>query len=388
MLTKDFDFELPEKFIAQNPSEPRDHSKLLIFDTKTNKIFHRKFYNLPEFLNQEDVLVINRSKVIPARILWEEKTEEREIFLLKEIKELKGKEENHQELVKNSIKFKTLVRPGKKFKKGDQGKIIHQKLEINWEVLEILEDGERIIRFFRNFNQNSQKNLDIKEILEKFGKIPLPPYIKHSQALDNQYQTIYAKEKGSVAAPTAGLHFTKDLFKKLEQKGIEKEEVILHVGRGTFLPVKSEKISDHKMHSEEFELPEAVAKRLNKKQKNIIAVGTTSVRVLESCFDKKKGFIPQRSATEIFIYPGHYQWKSVNKLITNFHLPKSTLIMLVASFIENKFQEKYLEKKEKIDPKTKSQITKEAISRILEIYEIAKENNYRFYSFGDAMLII
>jgi S-adenosylmethionine:tRNA ribosyltransferase-isomerase len=210
-------------------------------------------------------------------------------------------------------------------------------------------------------------NRDIEEV----GQVPLPPYINNNKVAFSRYQTVYSKEKGSVAAPTAGLHFTKRFIKKLKEEGICFEEVILHVGRGTFLPVKSEKICDHVMHSEYFELSHEVADRLNSAKKHnrrIIAVGTTSVRVLETSFKKDKGFIPQTAETDIFIYPGNYKWKAVDVLVTNFHLPKSTLIMLVASFLEHKG-------------------VKDPVKKILDLYELAKSKDYRFYSFGDAMLI-
>lgn len=338
MKTTDFDFELPDTFIAQNPAVPRDHSKLMIFDTSSGKIFHKHFYDLGEFLIDGDVLVLNRSKVIPARILFEHQGKEREIFVLKKLE---------------GNLWHVLVRPGKIFKLGMKFQI---EKECDLTVVEIKDDGSRVV----------ETDFDLITL----GQVPLPPYIKSSEADSSQYQTIYAKEKGSVAAPTAGLHFTPELLDGLHKKGVDVEELVLHVGRGTFLPVGSEFLADHIMHSEEFMMPADTAKKLNEalnEHRRIIAVGTTSVRVLESSF--KGSFKAGYGDTNIFIYPGNYQWKVVDALITNFHLPKSTLIMLVASFLENKG-------------------VKRPVDKILELYEIAKANNYRFYSFGDAMMIL
>ncbi len=339
MKTSDFDFELPEEYIATSPTVPRDNCNLLVFNTATGAVFHKKFFEIGEFLNVNDVLVLNRSKVIPARFLFDKK----EIFLLKKL---------------DNDSYQVLVRPGKFFKLG-------VKFEIDkhffGEVRNVLDDGTRVVSF---------SGANVAEKIKSFGKIPVPPYIKADLKNPEDYQTIYAKEEGSVAAPTAGLHFTEKLFEELRNKGVQFEEVILHVGRGTFLPVNVEKLEDHVMHSEVFEMPEDTAFGLNRavdENKRIIAVGTTSVRVLESNFNDK--FRSLSAETDIFIYPGKYRWKIVDGLITNFHLPKSTLIMLVASFLEHKGIE---------DP----------VGKVLELYKIAKENNYRFYSFGDAMLLI
>ncbi|OGJ42183.1 tRNA preQ1(34) S-adenosylmethionine ribosyltransferase-isomerase QueA [Candidatus Peregrinibacteria bacterium RIFCSPLOWO2_02_FULL_39_10] len=342
MRTSLFDYNLPKEFIAKNPLIPRDSSKLLIYDSSKNKVFHKHFYDLKNLLSNNDLLVLNRSKVIPARILFDIDGGKKEIFILKKL---------------DDGKFRVLVKPGKFFKTG---KIFNLNKKVSCEVVGINEDGSRIVK----------ANTDLIEFSMKFGTVPLPPYIKDSSAKDSQYQTVYAKEKGSVAAPTAGLHFTKPLLNILKNKGVSIETVLLHVGQGTFTPVTTEDISKHKMHAEEFEVSETAAKRLNEAKKNgkrIIAVGTTSVRVLESCY--KNGFKPKFGETNIFIYPGNYKWKAVDVLITNFHLPKSTLIMLVASFLENKG-------------------VKNPVQKILELYESAKKNNYRFYSFGDAMMII
>ncbi|MFH1284176.1 MAG: tRNA preQ1(34) S-adenosylmethionine ribosyltransferase-isomerase QueA [Candidatus Peregrinibacteria bacterium] len=343
MKTFEFDYNLPRGFIAQYPAEPRDSSKLMIFDTKKNSVSHVVFRDLADILGSDDVLVVNRSKVIPARILFDADVDagvkKCEVFILKNL---------------GGYRYKAMVKPGKFFTTGRRFRVND---ELFGMVEEIFDDGTRNISFNRS--------------PEKFGKTPLPPYIKNTDVKSSSYQTVYAKEKGSVAAPTAGLHFTPGLIGELKNKGVKFEEVILHVGRGTFLPVKSEDISDHVMHEECYEIPERTAFDLNEAIKNgkrITAVGTTSVRVLESSFDSRKGFVPKTGETDIFIYPGGHDWKCVDALITNFHLPKSTLIMLVASFLEHKG-------------------VKGPVKKILELYELAKENNYRFYSFGDAMFI-
>ncbi len=345
MKTSDFDYNLPQDFIAQNPVSPRHNSKLLVFDSKTDKVFHKKFFNIAEFLMPGDVLVVNRSKVIKARILFKLGDKLCEIFLLRCVRERE---------------YKVLVRPGKAFKEGTSFNI---DKTLKATVKKILEDGTRIVVF--------DYEGDLEKKLEQVGNMPLPPYIKNSDAEDNRYQTVYAKEKGSVAAPTAGLHFTEDLIAALKAKGVIFAELVLHVGLGTFLPVKSENIEDHNMHSEFFEFPGETADTLNSAKsqgRRIIAIGTTSVRVLESSYEVGKGFVPTNGETDIFIYPGSYSWKAVDGLITNFHLPKSTLLMLVASFLENKGWSPPLKK-------------------LLSLYEQAKTNKYRFYSFGDAMFI-
>jgi len=335
--TSDFDYDLPKDFIAQDPLPSRDSSKLLVFDSKSGEVCHRHFRDIVDYLGKDDALVVNRSKVIPARVTFEVNGAEKEVFLLRK---------------KGENVYRSLVRPGDFFTLGRKFKI-HG---IEGEVLEIFEDGTRLVSFSGDV---------LKE-----GHVPLPPYIKNQNVDFERYQTVYAKEAGSVAAPTAGLHFTDGLIDKLVENGVEFEEVILHVGRGTFLPIITENIQDHVMHSEFYELSSNTASSLNaylNEGKRVVAVGTTSVRVLESVFDD--GFEACSGETDIFIYPGSYQWKVVNSLITNFHLPKSTLIMLVASFLESKGIE---------DP----------VAKVLDLYEIAKKENYRFYSFGDAMLII
>lgn len=290
MKTSDFNFDLPERFIAQDPVEPRDSCRLLIFDTASGQIHNKYFRDIVEFLNARDVLVLNKSKVIPARILFEVNGSEKEIFVLKDL---------------GSGRCQALVRPGRYFKIGQVG----QLADVKFRIEDILDDGCRIISF----------DIEISEVLRRFGSMPLPPYIDRSGSEDSQYQTVYADESGSVAAPTAGLHFTDDLLSSLSDVGVDILEVILHVGRGTFLPVGVENLDEHVMHSEEFELSPLVADKLNEARlsnKRIVAVGTTSVRVLESNFDQV--FVPGRGETDIFIYPGKYQWKCVDRLITNF----------------------------------------------------------------------
>ncbi len=346
-LTSDFDYYLPKDFIANSPVSPRDNSKLLVYDSQNDKIYHKHFYEILDLLDNKDVIIRNKSKVISARINFKMNNFNKEIFLLKKLDD--------------SI-YQALVEPGKNFKKD-----IKFPISKNLDVLvkEILDDGSRIIQFINNTNE------DLEILLEDLGEIPLPPYIENKNLDFADYQTVYADPKGSVAAPTAGLHFTEELNKKLQNKEIEIEDVVLHVGRGTFSPVITDIIIDHKMHSENFILDNETAKKLNRYKKEgrkFVSIGTTSVRTLESCYDDKKGFIPCDGETDIFISPGQYQWKAVDKLITNFHLPKSTLIMLVASFLENKN-------------------VKDPVKKILSLYEIAKKENYRFYSLGDAMFI-
>lgn len=342
--TSDFDYDLPESFIAQNPVAPRDHSRLMVFDTATGKVLHKHFYDLAEFLGPDDVLVLNRSKVIPSRILFNYRGRECEIFVLKKL---------------NKDAWQVLVRPGRFFPEGIEFEIkAGHKIRID----RVETDGSRVVK--ADFD------------LIKLGRTPLPPYIKNTRSNEGDYQTVYAREKGSVAAPTAGLHFTDKLLDNLRKKGVAVEEVILHVGLGTFLPVKSEFVEDHKMHSEDFEIPPLTSQNLNRavsEGKRLIAVGTTSVRTLEASFNESASdsdYFPSRfGSTDIFIYPGKYRWKAVEGMITNFHLPRSTLLMLVASFLEHKGVE---------SPALK----------ILDLYEIAKRRGYRFYSFGDAMLIL
>lgn len=324
-----------------HPASPRDHSRLMIVDRKNQTLSHRFFYELPDILNKNHVLVLNRSKVIQARLFplgntLENKKEE--IFLIKKI------DENRHEV---------MVKPGKKFKLGNE-KNITKKLKA--KIIKILPDGKRIIEW----NMTGEK---LDKILEKLGNTPLPPYLKHSTALKEDYQTIYAREKGSSAAPTAGLHFTKNLMNNLKEKNIDTLSLLLHVGPGTFQPVKTKNIENHIMHQEWFSLSKNVAENLNKakkKGKKIVAVGTTTLRTLETCALERK-LKGRTGETDIFIYPG-YKFQYVDALITNFHLPKSTLLMLVCAFAGKEF--------------------------IMKAYREAMKKKYRFFSFGDAMLII
>lgn len=339
MDTKDFDYELDPSFIAQHPEDKRSESKLMILDRKDETIEHKRFYDIFEYLNEGDVLVVNNSKVIPARLFGhrEGKEEALEVFLLTNVE---GK------------RWECLVKPGRKFKIGNKI-IFNEKLQA--EVVDITEEGHRILEM--------QYDGIFNEILNEIGNVPLPPYITERLEDKSKYQTVYAKYDGSVAAPTAGLHFTKELLQKIQDKGIKIAYLTLHVGLGTFKPVTDDKIEEHKMHSEYYILDKENAEIINEANQNgkrVIAVGTTSVRTLESIARKYDKLQADSDWTDIFIYPG-FKFKAIDAMITNFHLPKSTLIMLISSFYNRE--------------------------RILEAYEEAKRNNYRFFSFGDAMLI-
>lgn len=342
MRTKDFYYDLPDSFIAQSPIEPRDCSKLLVYDYDSQTIEHKIFKDIIEYLTPNDVLVFNRSRVIPARIYGhrEGKPEEVvEILLLKKIA---------------NTKYECLVKPGKKFKVGN---VIVFSDDLKARVESINETGERVLNFEVLCGGPVEAQFD------KIGEMPLPPYIKEKLKDKSRYQTVYAKEEGSSAAPTAGLHFTEDLIKRIKEKGVECEEVVLHVGLGTFRPVQVEDVTKHIMHSEEYYVDEETAKRLNEAKKNgkrIIAVGTTSVRTLETVATDNGTICAGHGNTNIFIYPP-YKFKFVDSLITNFHLPESTLLMLVSSLMGKE--------------------------ELFRCYEEAKANNYRFFSFGDAMFI-
>ena len=339
MKTDDFDYYLPEELIAQHPAEKRDHARLLVLDKETGEKEDKFFYDIIDYLNPGDVLVMNDTRVIPARLFGhrEDKEESIEVFLLHNIEEKT---------------WECLVRPGKKMKIGT--KIIFSE-ELSAEVKDIKEDGNRIIEFFYEGIFN--------EILDKLGNMPLPPYIKEELAEPEEYQTVYSKNPGSVAAPTAGLHFTKELLKQIEEKGIKLAYLTLNVGLGTFRPVSVDDVNDHKMHSEFYSISQETADLINEAHANgkrVIATGTTSVRTLETVY-KNKGEITKDSGwTDIFIYPG-FEYKVVDALITNFHLPKSTLVMLVAAFTSQ--------------------------DMILDTYNYAVKEKYRFFSFGDAMFI-
>ena len=333
-------YELPEDLIAQHPKDKRSESLLMLLDRKTGEVSHRKFKEIINFLKSDDILVLNKTKVIPARLFGRKITGAQvEIFLLNQVTE-------------NS--WKCLVRPGKKLKIGTE--IIFRQ-DFKGKIIRHLSEGERIIEF--------EQKKDFWEILDEIGKVPLPPYIKRDATEKDKktYQTVYAKEKGSVAAPTAGLHFTDKLLKQIETKGIKILEVILHVGLGTFRPVKVDNIREHKMHSEYCEISPKVAETINTAKQNgrrIIAVGTTTTRTLESFAEN--GILKSGSHwTDIFIYPGK-SLQIIDGLITNFHMPESTLLMLVSAFA--------------------------GYENIMRAYRIAVEKRYRFFSYGDAMLIL
>lgn len=327
----DFDYHLPDELIAQSPANPRDHARLLVYDRDTRSIKDDYFYNLGDYLPEHSTLVVNNSKVEKCRLLFDD-----------------GKKEIFVTSVRNNNTIEGLVRPGKKFKAG---KTIELAEGVTAEVTNIADDGLRTMIL--------SCDLDAPE-LEPFRHTPFPPYIDQDESLADEYQTVYAKDLGSKAAPTAGLHFTDGLIEKLSALGISKTEVTLHVGLGTFAPVKTEDLQEHTMHSEWFHLTQPTCGHLNN-AKHITAVGTTSVRVLESVRNSSEGFIPQSRETDIFITPG-YEFKATNALITNFHLPKSTLLMLVAAFM--------------------------GFDEMKRVYKHAIEEKYRFYSFGDAMLIL
>jgi len=339
LSTDMFDYELPKEFIAQTPAEPRDHSKLLVYERQTDAVRHRHFYNLPEYLRAGDVLVINETRVLPARLMGR-----RETGGVIELLLLNRREKDIWE---------TLARPGRRIRPGDR--LVFSE-GLSADVLESLEDGGRLVRF----------NYDgvFEEILDALGQMPLPPYITERLENKERYQTVYSKETGSAAAPTAGLHFTPELLNKIREMGVKIVPVLLHVGLGTFRPVKVRDVAEHKMHSEYYSLSPQAADAINKAKASggrIISVGTTSTRVLETVCGEDGVIRAGTGWTDIFIYPG-YKFKCVDCLITNFHLPQSTLLMLVSAFCSRE--------------------------KILEIYEEAKKEDYRFFSFGDAMLII
>lgn len=341
MDVKDFYYDLPQELIAQDPLEDRSSSRLMVLDKITGEVEHRHFKDITEYLRPGDCLVINNTKVIPARLYGVKEGTEAKIEILL----LKRKE--------NDI-WETLVKPGKKCKIGT--KIVFGEGILTGEVVDIVEEGNRLIQFHYEGI--------FEEILDRLGQMPLPPYITHQLQDKNRYQTVYAKYDGSAAAPTAGLHFTPELLQQVRDMGVEIAEVTLHVGLGTFRPVKETDVLKHHMHSEFYKIEQSEADKINKAKKEghrVIAVGTTSTRTLESAADEN-GFLTEKSGwTEIFIYPG-YQFKVIDALITNFHLPESTLVMLVSALAGRE--------------------------HVLAAYETAVEEKYRFFSFGDAMLII
>lgn len=341
MKVTDFTFDLPEELIAQDPLEDRASSRLLALDKVTGERSHRSFRDVKEYLRPGDCLVINDTKVIPARLIGEKEGTGAKIEVLL----LKRKENDMWE---------TLVKPGKKARPG--ARIAFGNGELVAEVMDVLEEGNRLIRF--------EYEGIFEEVLDRLGQMPLPPYITHQLQDKNRYQTVYAKHEGSAAAPTAGLHFTTELLKEIEEMGVKIAHVTLHVGLGTFRPVKVENVLEHHMHSEFYCIEEEAANMINETKANggrVISVGTTSTRTLESAADEDGHLTAKSGWTEIFIYPG-YKFKVIDGLITNFHLPESTLLMLVSALAGRE--------------------------HVLAAYEEAVKERYRFFSFGDAMIII
>lgn len=341
MKTHDFYYDLPKERIAQTPVEPRDHSRLLVMDRFTGEMEHRHFYDIVDYLRPGDLLVINDSRVLPARLYgYKEDTGAHMELLLLEQKE--------------NMVWECLAKPGKKAKPGV--KLIFGDGLLTGEVVDVKEDGNRMVKFTCNGNFYS--------VLDQIGQMPLPPYITEKLQDKERYQTVYSKELGSAAAPTAGLHFTPELMDKIRAMGVDFASVTLHVGLGTFRPVKAQEVTEHKMHSEHCLLPKETAEKILKTKANggrVIAVGTTSCRTLESVATFTGQIQPWEGYTDIFIYPG-YEFKVLDGLITNFHLPESTLIMLVSAFAGRE--------------------------HILHAYEEAVKLEYRFFSFGDACLFL
>ena len=340
MKTSDFYYDLPHELIAQTPLKNRQKSRMMVLDRSKDFVEHKVFEDIVDYINPGDTLVLNDTKVIPARLFGHRvgKEEKIEILLLKQLED---------------DKWQTLVKPGKKCKVND---IIEFDETLKLKIVDILEDGQRVVKFIYDGIFN--------EILDRHGTMPLPPYITEKLDDPDRYQTVYSKHEGSAAAPTAGLHFTKEVLKKLEEKGVNLVYVTLHVGLGTFRPVKVDDVTKHQMHSEYYIITKEACDIINntKKQgKRVIAVGTTSCRVLESATDDDVVIRPHAEETSIFIYPG-YKFKMIDGLLTNFHLPESTLIMLVSALA-----------------------TKD---KIMKAYKIAVEEKYRFFSFGDCMLIL
>jgi S-adenosylmethionine:tRNA ribosyltransferase-isomerase len=336
MLVDKFDYDLPKKFIADSPVTPRDYARLLVYDKDTGQVETARFFNLPEYLTSNDVLIFNNSKVIPARLIFSTQDKQNEIFFLEQIQGL----------------WKCLIKPGKRFKTGT----IINVHKVRFEVKHVDKDGFRYL-------DSSLNRASLLKFLKNYGVMPVPPYISGSKYRQEDYNTVYSKPEGSVAAPTAGLHFTDQLMARIKARGTAVEFVTLHVGLGTFLPFKVKDSRDHKMHEENYNIDYLTAVRLNnylKQGKRLIAVGTTSVRVLEDNFARFGKFKDGQFSTRIFIRPG-YKWSVIDTLITNFHLPKSTLIMLVSALIGR--------------------------TTTLKLYEYAKKLHFRFFSFGDGMLI-
>lgn len=340
LLKKDFYFELPEELIAQDPLEDRSGARLLVLDKNTGEIEHKVFKDIVDYLHAGDCLVLNNTKVIPARLMGVKK----ETGAAIEVLLLKRRE--------NDV-WETLVKPGKKAREGAE--IVFGDGLLTGKVIDIVEEGNRLIQF-------SYDGI-FEEVLDRLGEMPLPPYITHKLQDKNRYQTVYAKYEGSAAAPTAGLHFTKELLKEVEEKGVRLAYVTLHVGLGTFRPVKAENLLEHHMHSEWYEITDEAAGIINDTKRaggRVICVGTTSCRTIESAADESGNVIAGSGSTEIFIYPG-YRFKVLDNLITNFHLPESTLVMLVSALAGRE--------------------------NVLNAYEVAVRERYRFFSFGDAMFL-
>ena len=341
MNVSDFDYELPKELIAQDPLEKRSESRLMVLDKATGKVTHKHFYDIIEYINEGDCLIINNTKVIPARLygVKEDTGAAIEILLLKRV---------------DGNTWECLSRPGKKARVG--ARIVFGEGLLTGEIVDVVEEGNRLIRF--------EYDGIFEEILDKLGEMPLPPYITHKLQDKSRYQTVYAKYDGSAAAPTAGLHFTPELLQRLRDKGVKIAEVTLHVGLGTFRPVKVENVLEHHMHSEYYEITKEACDIINNTKANggkVISVGTTSTRTVESAADENGLLTPKKGDTDIFIYPG-FNFKVIDSLITNFHLPESTLIMLVSALAGRE--------------------------NVLAAYEEAVKERYRFFSFGDAMLII
>ena len=341
MKTSDFYYDLPQELIAQEPLKDRASSRLLVLHKDSGEIEHKIFRDITEYLKKGDCLVINDTKVLPARLIGERKNTGARVEILLLVR-------------KDLDTWEVLTYPGKKAKPGDVITFGDGRLEA--EILEVIEGGNRIVKFHYDGV--------FENILEELGEMPLPPYITHKLEDKNRYQTVYAVHDGSAAAPTAGLHFTPELLQQIKDMGVEIAHVTLHVGLGTFRPVKVEDVTNHEMHSEYYVVEESESEKINNVKKNggrIIAVGTTSTRTLESVTDENGVVHAGSGWTKIFIYPG-YKFKAIDCLITNFHLPESTLIMLVAALVGK--------------------------DRILDTYKIAVEEKYRFFSFGDAMFIV
>ena len=339
MNTSEFYYDLPQELIAQTPADPRDSSRLLVYNRAEGSVQHKIFRDIIDFLNPGDALVINDTRVIPARLYGKKQGTGRQVeFLL--LNQLSGDT------------WEVILRPGRKLRPGDRVSFAE---ELEAEILEKQEDGVTKVKFcFQG---------SFEALLDEYGNMPLPPYITKRLEDRERYQTVYAKERGSAAAPTAGLHFTPELMENIKKKGVDIIPVLLHVGLGTFRPVKAERLEDHKMHSEYYSISEESAHRINAVKERggrVIAVGTTSVRTLESAADQEGRVKEQSGDTDIFIYPG-YRFRCVDALITNFHLPESTLLMLISAFMGKE--------------------------QALEVYRLAVQEKYRFFSFGDAMFI-